>query len=82
MLNFNIPRADIKGTKVVPIGMVVYRGDYSDLPGEELKYRLTAFRDDTYNTSNEVDDRYFYENYMTITPLTFDLTDHKFMDEV
>lgn len=82
MLNINIPRSDIKGIKTVPIGMVVYRGDYSNLPGEELKYRLTAFRDDKFNTSNEVDDRYFYENYMTVTPLTFDLTDHSLINMV
>lgn len=82
MLNINIPRNKIKGIKSVPIGMVMYRGNYSTLKDSSNTYYLSAMRDDKYNISNDVDDRYFHENYMTVTPLSYDMTNYKVLKDM
>lgn len=82
MLNVNIPRSGIKGIKFVPTGMVIYRGDYEPLQDSEHEYSLTGARDDKFNLSNEVDDRYFYENYMTVTPLSYNMTNFEILDKI
>ena len=82
MLNVNIPRAGRKGIKYSPTGMVIYRGDYEPCKEEKNAYCLNGARDDKFNLSNEVDDRYFYENYMTVTPLTYNLTDYSTLKKI
>lgn len=82
MLNVNIPRSDIKGVKFIQTGMVIYRGDYEPCERQENEYCLNGQRDDKFNLTNEVDDRYFYENYMTVTPLTYNLTDYETLKKI
>jgi len=82
MLNVNIPREGIKGIKYVPTGMVIYRGDYEPCEVEENAYCLNGVRDDKFNLSNEVDDRYFHEKYMTVTPLSYNLTNYDILHEI
>lgn len=82
MLNVNIPRSDIKGVKFIQTGMVIYRGDYELCERQENEYCLNGQRDDKFNLTNEVDDRYFYENYMTVTPLTYNLTDYETLKKI
>ena len=82
MLNINIPRAGIKGIKYIPTGMVIYRGDYEPCKTDKDAYCLNGVRDDKFNLSNEVDDRYFYENYMTVTPLSYNLTDYETLKKI
>lgn len=82
MLNINIPRTNIKGVKYIQTGMVIYRGDYEPCAEKENEYCLNGVRDDQYNLSNEVDDRYFYESYMTVTPLSYNLTDYKTLEKL
>jgi len=82
MLNVNIPRSDIKGVKFIETGMVIYRGDYEPCKDEKNAYCLNGARDDKYNLTNEVDDRYFYENFMTVTPLTYNLTDYETLRKI
>ena len=82
MLNVNIPRSDIKGVKFIQTGMVIYRGDYEPCQKEENAYCLSGKRDDKFNLTNDVDDRYFYENYMTVTPLTYNLTDYETLKKI
>ena len=82
MLNVNIPRTDIKGVKFIQTGMVIYRGDYEPCKEEADTYCLNGVRDDKFNLSNEVDDRYFHENYMTVTPLSYNLTDYETLEKI
>ena len=82
MLNVNIPRSDIKGVKFIQTGLVIYRGDYVPCEHEENAYSLNGERDDEFNLTNEVDDRYFYENYMTVTPLSYNLTDYNTLEKI
>ncbi|NLV88311.1 MAG: 5'/3'-nucleotidase SurE [Tissierellia bacterium] len=84
VLNINTPHRkeeEIKGIKVCKIGGVIY--DYYVLEENENKEKIIKLngRKDT-EPDNDTDRYYLKEGYVTITPLHYDLTNFKLLEEV
>lgn len=84
VLNINTPHRkeeEIKGIKVCKIGGVIY--DYYVLEENENKEEIIKLngRKDT-EPDNDTDRYYLKEGYVTITPLHYDLTNFKLLEEV
>jgi len=79
----NIPTKDIKGVKITKQGKSYWEDGFEvrkDPHGKEY-YWLTGkmvYRDD----SNEFDVAAVKDNYISITPLHFDLTDYRTFEEI
>ena len=87
MINLNIPAVDkslIKGIKVAELGNVAY--DNAFLPRQDLQGRTyywlggEILENPGHNPDLDVDA--VGENWVTITPLTYDLTDHKSLKRI
>ena len=82
VMNLNVPdlpREEIKGIKVVPLGCRYYDDKFH--LGEENQYTLSGNPAD-YSQAGEVDVTAVHDNYATVTPLQFDFTDRKHLDLV
>ena len=84
VLNVNVPNVDeeeIKGIKVCKLGKSTYKTNYVLVEeNEDMIYEIKGTR----NAISEDDsDLYFLsQGYVTLTPLHFDFTNFKILDEV
>lgn len=84
VLNVNVPNIaeeDIKGIKVCKLGKSTYKTDYVLVEeNEEMIYTTKGTRNEILE---EDSDLYFLtQGYVTLTPLHFDFTNFKILDEV
>lgn len=84
VLNINVPNRPeylIKGLKVCGLGTFTYRSEYILLEDkEERVYTINAIKSKIEKTNT---DRYYLsEGYVTLTPLQFDFTHYKMLQEV
>lgn len=84
VLNINTPhreKDEIKGIKVCKIGGAIY--DYYILEEDENKEKIIKLngRKNT-EPDNDTDRYYLKEGYVTVTPLHYDLTNFKLLEEV
>ncbi|MFU7517216.1 5'/3'-nucleotidase SurE [Clostridium sp. HCS.1] len=77
----NIPEDEIKGLKVCKLGKSTYKTDYVLVEENEDKVYKTK---GTRNEISEGDSDLYYlsQGYVTLTPLHFDFTNFKILDEV
>ena len=75
----NLPKEQIKGIKVVPLGRRYYDDKFR--PVEEEGYALSGGPID-YSQEDGVDIAAVHADYATLTPLQFDFTDRKNLDTV
>jgi 5'-nucleotidase len=85
VLNVNIPllkKNEIKGIKVCKIGSRLYNNCYIKTITEdnETQYEIKGEVKDIHEEDS--DTIYFKEGYVTVTPLHYDLTNFKILDEV
>ncbi len=85
VLNVNVPslsNEDIKGIKVCKIGKTTYKNEYVLLENndEDKAYKIKGTRNDI--GKEETDLYYLSQGYATLTPLHFDFTNFKLLDEV
>jgi len=85
VLNVNVPllkENEIKGIKVCKIGSRLYNNTYIKTIGEnnEIQYQINGELRDIHD--EESDTLYFKEGYVTVTPLHYDLTNFKILNEV
>lgn len=83
VLNINVPdlpREDIKGVKVVPLGSRYYDDKFHQ--DEDERYSLSGNPADYSHVEHEVDVTAVHSDYATITPLQFDFTDRKSLDTI
>ncbi|MDR3597574.1 5'/3'-nucleotidase SurE [Clostridium sp.] len=85
VLNLNIPSLndqEIKGVKVCKIGKSTYKNDYILLENnnEDKVYKIKGSRNDI--EKDETDLYYQSQGYVTLTPLHFDFTNFRILDEV
>lgn len=85
VLNVNIPLLDeneIKGIKVCKIGSRLYNNIYIKTIGEnnETQYEIKGEVKDIHEENS--DTIYFKEGYVTVTPLHYDLTNFKILNDV
>ena len=85
VLNVNVPllkRNEIKGIKVCKIGSRLYNNSYLKTIGEnnETQYQIKGELKDIHE--EESDTLYFKEGYVTVTPLHYDLTNFKIINDV
>ncbi|OOM77679.1 5'/3'-nucleotidase SurE [Clostridium sp. BL-8] len=85
VLNVNVPslsNEDIKGIKVCKIGKTTYKNEYVLLENnaEDKAYKIKGTRNDI--EKDETDLYYLSQGYVTLTPLHFDFTSFKLLDEV
>lgn len=85
-LNVNIPavaRDQIQGVRITRQGQANYVEEYSARmdPHKRNYYWLTGEKVDI-EESEEVDDRALMQNYISITPVHYDLTCYAFMEEL
>lgn len=84
VLNVNIPMLkenEIKGIKVCKIGSRLYNNRYIETSGEnnETQYEIKGEVIDIHEEDS--DTIYFKEGYVTVTPLHYDLTNFKMLNE-
>ena len=84
VLNVNVPNIneeDIKGIKVCKLGKSIYKTDYVLIEeNEDMVYETKGIRNEI---SEDDSDLYFLsQGYVTLTPLHFDFTNFKILDEV
>ncbi|WP_066891933.1 5'/3'-nucleotidase SurE [Clostridium nigeriense] len=84
VLNVNVPNVneeDIKGIKVCKLGQSTYKTDYVLVEeNEDMIYITKGVRN---KISEDDSDLYFLsQGYVTLTPLHFDFTNFKILDEV
>lgn len=84
VLNVNVPNIaeeDIKGIKVCKLGKSTYKTDYALVEeNEDMIYTTKGARNEILE---EDSDLYFLtQGYVTLTPLHFDFTNFKILDEV
>lgn len=82
VINLNVPdlpKEQIKGIKVVPLGQRYYDDKFHMV--EENQYTLSGNPAD-YSKSGEVDVTAVHDDYATLTPLQFDFTDKQNLDRV
>lgn len=84
VLNVNVPNKkeeEIKGIKVCKLGKSTYKTDYVLIDENEDKvYTKKGTRNDI--VENDSDLYFLSEGYVTLTPLHFDFTNFKILDEV
>jgi 5'-nucleotidase len=85
VLNVNIPlleESEIKGIKVCKIGSRLYKNCYIETIGEnnETHYEIKGEVKDIHEENS--DTIYFKEGYVTVTPLHYDLTNFKILNDV
>jgi len=85
VLNVNIPllqENEIKGIKVCKIGSRLYNNCYLETIGEnnETHYEIKGEVKDIHEENS--DTIYFKEGYVTVTPLHYDLTNFKILNDV
>ena len=85
VLNVNIPlllEDEIKGIKVCKIGSRLYNNVYLETVGEnnEKQYEIKGEVKDIHDENS--DTIYFKEGYVTVTPLHYDLTNFKILNDV
>lgn len=85
VLNLNVPKVskeEIKGFKVCKIGKTTYKHTYEKI--ESIDLEETYSIGGTRNERSDIDDDIYYleNNYVTLTPLHFDLTNFKILKEV
>lgn len=85
VLNVNIPMLnenEIKGIKVCKIGSRSYENIYIETIGEdnEIQYEIKGEVKDIHEENS--DTIYFKEGYVTVTPLHYDLTNFKILNDV
>lgn len=84
VLNVNIPllkEDEIKGIKVCKMGSRLYNNRYLETIGEnnETQYEIKGEVKDIHDEDS--DTIYFKEGYVTVTPLHYDLTNYKILNE-
>ena len=82
VMNINVPdlpKDQIKGIKVVPLGQRYYDDKFHLV--EENQYTLSGNPAD-YSEAGEVDVTAVHGDYATVTPLQFDFTAKKYLDLV
>lgn len=87
VLNVNvpdIPEEKIKGIKVCRIGNPKYTNYFVELPFDnESGHRVFEVRGNMNKyESDDTDNCFIEKGYVTVTPLHYDLTNHKILDEV
>lgn len=85
VLNVNIPMLkenEIRGIKVCKIGSRLYNNTYIESIGEnnETQYKIKGEVKDIHEENS--DTIYFKEGYVTVTPLHYDLTNFKILNDV
>lgn len=87
ILNVNVPNIneeEIKGLKVCKIGKTTYKTDYVLLENDESNsdkvYEIKGTRNDI--ESDDTDVYFLSQGYVTLTPLHFDFTNFKILNEV
>lgn len=84
VLNVNIPKVneeDIKGLKVCKLGKAVYKTEYILIEDSEEKvYEIKGTMNEV--EKDETDTYYLKEGYVTLTPLQYDFTSFKAIEEV
>ncbi|MBU3144164.1 5'/3'-nucleotidase SurE [Clostridium sp. CF012] len=85
VLNVNVPllkKNEIKGIKVCKIGSRLYNNRYSGTAGENngTQYEINGELIDIHEEDS--DTLYFKEGYVTVTPLHYDLTNFKILNDV
>ncbi|MBZ9688810.1 5'/3'-nucleotidase SurE [Clostridium estertheticum] len=85
VLNVNVPilkENEIKGIKVCKIGSRLYNNCYTGIAGEnnETHYEIKGQLKDIHEEDS--DTLYFKEGYVTVTPLHYDLTNFKILNDV
>lgn len=85
VLNLNIPNLkedEIKGIKVCKIGKAIYKTEYILLESNDIEktYKKRGTRNNI--EKDETDLYYLSKGYVTLTPLHYDFTNFKILDEV
>lgn len=85
VLNLNVPNlteSEIKGFKVCKIGKSTYKTDYILLEsnGMEKTYKTQGTRNDI--EKDETDLYYLSQGYVTLTPLHFDFTNFRILEDI
>ncbi|MGH4124092.1 MAG: 5'/3'-nucleotidase SurE [Clostridium sp.] len=85
VLNVNVPllkENEIKGIKVCKIGSRLYNNTYIETIGEnnETHYEIKGELKDIHE--DDSDTLYFKQGYVTVTPLHYDLTNFKILNDV
>jgi 5'-nucleotidase len=85
VLNVNIPLVEeenIKGIKVCKIGSRTYNNSFIETKDDQgnISYEIIGTVNDVYDKDTDVD--YFKQGYITLTPLHYDLTNFKILNEI
>lgn len=80
----NIPKEEIKGAKCVALGGFQYEEWYemTELKNGQMECFLKGTIREMENTKEEMDITTIRNNYATITPLQYDLTNHLLVDKI
>ena len=82
VLNINVPNVgekDIKGIKVVRQGQQDFQEFYEEVDGI---YQLSPKINEIVKDMSDSDVKFMFENFITITPLSHDLTDYERLTEL
>ncbi|MDZ7362644.1 MAG: 5'/3'-nucleotidase SurE [candidate division KSB1 bacterium] len=79
----NVPESQIRGVAVTRMGMAIYDDKYDKRldPRNRVYYWLTGSKLE-FEEDEEVDDGAIEKNMVSITPIHYDLTNHRVLDEV
>jgi len=79
----NVPEAQIRGVAVTRMGMAIYDDKYDKRvdPRNRIYYWLTGSKLE-FEEGEEVDDGAIEKNMVSITPIHYDLTNHRILDEL
>lgn len=85
VLNINVPlneERDIKGMKVCKIGSRTYNNCFIESKDEQgnTSYKIIGTVNESFDVDTDVD--YFKQGYITLTPLHYDLTNFKILNDV
>jgi len=81
ILNFNIPLCNVKGIRTAPLGLLSYVGGYVKDEYENA-FRLSGKLDIEKMADQKIDAVYYYNGYMTVTPIQYDMTNYELLDKI
>jgi len=86
LLNINVPavsESEIKGIRFTRQGKTRYEENFDkrEDPNKRTYYWLTGQKMDL-DAGNDIDDSALNENYVSITPIQYELTNHAFLEEL
>lgn len=82
ILNINIPLDNIKGIKVTPMGLFSYNTVLVKHDEKDNHFKFAGSMNFVPDSIDDNDKVHFTNNYMTVTPIKYDLTDYSYITKL